>query len=184
MSLGSLMYTKTMLKFSWVFGHLLASKNIMNSLPKDVHIKIVTAELAHQFQDTNMFYMDLWPFARTMLVTASPSPASKITQVLNLPKPKLLHNTFLPLTGGPNLFTMKEREWKPWRTVFNPGFSVSSIIDQIPHIVKEMQVYYEILKEHAQAQQVFQLDETTLALTIDIIGHVMLYVLFLYFVLK
>ena len=161
-------------KFNWIFGHLLEARKILHSLPTDVHINVVTAELAKHFPDSNVFIVDLWPFTRTMLVVASPSAAAEVTQALNLPKPQLLHDYFLPLTGGPNLFTMREEEWRPWRTVFNPGFSNSAIVQYIPCIVEEVQIYCEMLRERARAQRMFHLDKMILALTMDIIGHVTL----------
>lgn len=69
---------------------------------------------------------------------------------------------------------MPEEQWKPWREIFNPGFSASYILEQVPHIVQEVLVYCEILREHAQKGEIFSLDETLLRLTMDIIGTVTL----------
>ncbi|KAI9876366.1 MAG: hypothetical protein M1830_006660 [Pleopsidium flavum] len=161
-------------EFSWIMGHLLAAKPVMDALPSDAHTNVVTTELSRGFTTTDAFYMDFWPFSRTILAVSSPSAAMQVTQQYNLPKPALLHDYFLPLTGGANLFTMTEAQWKPWRATFNPGFSASCILEKVPHIVEEVAVYCEILREHARKADVFSLDETTLSLTMDIIGTVTL----------
>ena len=161
-------------KFSWIMGHLLAAKPVMDALPKDAHINVVATELSRAFTKTDAFYLDFWPFSRTMLIVSSPSAAIQVTQKYNLPKPTLLHDYFLPITGGANLFTMPEEQWKPWREIFNPGFSANYILEQLSHIVQEVLVYCDILREHARHGDIFSLDETTLNLTMDIIGAVTL----------
>jgi cytochrome P450 len=161
-------------EFSWIMGHLLAAKPVMDALPSDVHVNVATTELSRMFTKTDAFYLDFWPFSRTILVISSPLAAMQVTQEHNLPKPVLLHDYFLPITGGANLFTMPEEQWKPWRAIFNPGFSASYILEQVPHIVKEVSVYCEILREHGRKGDIFSLDETTLSLTMDIIGTVTL----------
>lgn len=146
----------------------------MDALPADVHVNVSTTEISRDFTETDAFYLDFWPFSRTILVVSSPHAAFQVTQKYNLPKPRLLQDYFLPITGGPNLFTMPEEQWKPWRDIFNPGFSASYILEQVPHIVEEVSVYCEILREHARKRDIFSLDETTLRLTMDIIGAVTL----------
>lgn len=98
----------------------------------------------------------------------------QVTQKYNLPKPVLLHDYFLSITGGPNLFTMPEEQWKPWREIFHSGFSASYILEQVPHIVQEVLVYCEILRQHARKGDIFSLDETSLRLAMNIIGTVTL----------
>lgn len=161
-------------EFSWIMGHLLVAKPVMDALPADVHVNVSTTEISRGFTKTDAFYLDFWPFSRTILVVSSPDAAMQVTQKHNLPKPVLLHDYFLPITGGPNLFTMPEKQWKPWREIFNPGFSASYILEQVPHIVQEVLVYCEILREHARKGDIFSLDETSLSLTMDIIGAVTL----------
>ena len=155
-------------------GHLLAAKPVMDALPADVHVNVAITELSRKFVETDAFYLDFWPFSRTVLVVSSPSTSMQVTQEYNLPKPVLLHDYFLPITGGANLFTMPEEQWKSWRAIFNPGFSTSYILEQVPNLVEEVSVYCEILREHARKQDIFSLDETTLNLTMDIIGTVTL----------
>ena len=155
-------------------GHLLVAKPVMDALPSDVHVNVSTAEISRGFTKTDAFYLDFWPFSRTILVISSPDAAMQVTQKHNLPKPVLLHDYFLPITGGPNLFTMVEQQWKPWREIFNPGFSASYILEQVPHIVHEVLVYSEILREHARKGDIFSLDETSLSLTMDMIGAITL----------
>ena len=62
--------------------------------------------------------------------------------------------------------------WKKWRSVFNPGFSISHLMDQIPTIVDCSKDYIKILDEHAANGALFRLEEEATKLTIDVIGKI------------
>jgi cytochrome P450 len=124
-----------MLEFTCIVGHLLATKPVIDTLPRDVHVMMLATELCRRFT-TDIFVLDFWPFSRIFLVVSSPSTATQVIQKHSLPKPALLHDYFLLITGGPNFFTMFEEQWKPWREIFNPGFSASYILEQVSHIVQ------------------------------------------------
>lgn len=144
---------------SWIMGHLRVAKPIIDTLPNDTHFKVSTTELSRGFTKADALYLDFWPFSRTILVVSSPYGVMQVTQKHNPPKPLLLHDYLLPITGAPNLFTVQEGKWKSWREVFNPGFSASYILEQVSHIVEEVSIYCEILREHARKGDIFSLDE-------------------------
>ncbi|KAK3214391.1 hypothetical protein GRF29_28g2965198 [Pseudopithomyces chartarum] len=80
-----------------------------------------------------------------------------------------MHLHFMkPITGGPNLISMSDQEWKTWRSLFNPGFSTAALTEGIPHIVKCTQVFQEKLKERTEAG-ITILDDLTTRLTMDVI---------------
>jgi cytochrome P450 len=125
-------------------------------------------ELALEFADTEVFLMDFWPVYPPLLMVYDPDTAVQISTKYNLPKTDMHLQFMKPITGGPNLISMSSSEWKTWRTLFNPGFSSSTMMDNVPHIVNSVQVFYERLKEKAGGGKVL-LDDLTTRLTMDVI---------------
>lgn len=158
--------------YSMAWGHLLTVKPIMDSLPDDAHPFYVFSQAGRGF--SGLYYLDLWPFSPPFLMVTSATAAAQVTQhtTLAFNRPLALQDWFHPITGGPTLFDMAEKEWKPWRAIFNPGFSNTYLTRLIPHIVEETLVYRTVLKEHAQKGAVFRLDTVTLWFTMDLIGRV------------
>jgi cytochrome P450 len=79
-------------------------------------------------------------------------------------------DAFLQMSGGPNLVTMPEGPWKRWRSIFNQGFSPAYMLEQLPKLVNQGQIFCEKLRNHAMKGDLFQLEEATFRLTIDVIG--------------
>jgi cytochrome P450 len=159
-------------KHNMLFGHLLVLKHHMARLPPDCTTNTTFLEISKKFP-RGVFYIDLWPIARPMLVLNTISTA---TQLQNAPldKPSQLDSAFLDLCGGPNLFTMHEQPWKYWRRLFNPGFSTSHMLELVPAIVRETEVFCDVLRRLAATSKVIQLENLTIKLTIDVIGAVSL----------
>lgn len=159
-----------------IWGHLLSVKPIIDGLPKDAYPFYMFGEASRKF--SGLYYLDPWPFSPPFLMVTSAAAAAQATQqnpiALNRPPP--LQGWFLPITGGPTLFDMPEIEWKPWRALFNPGFSNSYLTGLLPQIVEETMVYCDVLRDHAQKGGIFRLDTTTLWFTMDLIGRVTMYV--------
>jgi hypothetical protein len=72
-------------------------------------------------------------------------------------KPEILNQAILHLTDGPNLFTMKEEPWKKWRGLFNRGCSSNYMLKLAPAIVKEAEVFCNLLRDQARHGGMFQL---------------------------
>ena len=164
-----------MLPWSPFSGHIIALGNALSKLPPDIH--------GHWFPDalrrTNpdlppLYYLDLWPFQRQMLIVGSPDACYQITQEHSLPKCESVGEYIHPLVGPKNLLTMEGQDWKYWRGIFNPGFNVGHLITLVPGIVEDTLTYCDILREHATKGDMFQLEEVTTKLTVDIIGKVVL----------
>ncbi|MCJ1323085.1 hypothetical protein MMC15_008436 [Xylographa vitiligo] len=156
-------------------GHLLAVAPYVDKLPSDAHGFLVFGQMARDYPG-KMYYLDMWPFIGPLLVCTSATAAIQVSQktALAAKKPESLHDWFLPIAGGPNLFSMQEEEWRPWRNIFNPGFSAAYLLTLVPDIVRETLAYREVLKECAEAGTMFQLDEVTLWFTMDLIGAIVL----------
>lgn len=147
----------------------------MSKLPSDVHGHVLPRQISLAFPGLGpLFYIDTWPFGPPMLVLASPHGADQITTAHSLPKFAALREYMRPMTGGMDLTTLEGRQWKFWRNVFHPGFSSSHLMTMVPEMIKDVQVFCEILRERAAKGRVFQLDPLTINLNLDIIGRLVL----------
>ncbi|KAF4637481.1 hypothetical protein G7Y89_g599 [Cudoniella acicularis] len=162
-------------KHNIFFGHLLTLKTYIDKLPKDAHPFIAFGQMARNFSG-GIFYLDMWPFMDPVLMCTSATAAIETTQktVLATKKPRSLESWFIPIAGGPNLFTMEEDDWRFWRNTFNPGFSQAHIMKLVPSIVHEVKAYQKLLLEYSEKKEMFLLDEVTLWFTMDMIGAIVL----------
>jgi cytochrome P450 len=162
-------------KYSAISGHLLVLKEQVDKLPADCTINTPFLMMTKDYPD-GIFYFDLWPVSKPLLLVSTTSAASQVVHA-PLDKPDEVNAALQHLTGGPNLLTMREAAWKPWRSLFNPGFSAGYMQELVPAIAKETKVFHDILRQHANSPALVQLEHLTLKLTIDVIGAVSMYVL-------
>jgi cytochrome P450 len=155
-------------QYSTAFSHLLVLKEHMEALPTDCTTNTTFLKIAKNFPN-GMFYFDLWPFTKPLLIVNTPAAAQQLAQA-SLNKPENIEDAFRQLTDGPNLFTMEEEPWKVWRALFNRGFSASYMLELVPAILKEAEVFCGLLQDQAQRGDMFQLENLTIRLTIDVIG--------------
>ena len=138
------------------------------------------ADIAHEhFQSEGLFYVDLWPASGMMIIVTSPLVATQVAQTnekICYDRAFMLTRFFKPIAGGPNLFDMAERQWRPWRSIFNKGFSTEQVTNLVPHVLRETEVYKERLRGLAKAREMFYLDLVTLRFTMDVIGQTILLV--------
>ena len=158
-----------------IFGHLLVVGEIMSKVPNDVHGHVLPRQIRMAFPDLGpLFYVDTWPFGPPMLVATSPESANQITIAHSLPKFADLRGYMAPMTGGTDLTTLEGPIWKTWRNIFQPGFSSSHLMTQVPEMIKEIQTFCEILRERAASGEIFPMDPVTINLNLDIIGRLAL----------
>jgi cytochrome P450 len=163
-------------KHNIMLGHLLTMKPYIDRLPPDAHPAYYFGQIAKENFPNGVYYLDMWPFFRPLLVCTSLTATIDATQktALAAKKPDNLVRWFQPIAGGPNLFTMEEDEWKYWRNIFNPGFSQAHIVNMVPTIVHEALAYRKLLSGFAKSGEMFRLDEETLWFTMDMIGALVL----------
>lgn len=154
--------------WSWLTGHLLTLQKYVDKLPPDANVNLAMADLAREHSDTEIFLMDFWPVYPPLLMVYDPDAAVQVSTKYNLPKTSMHLQFMKPITGGPNLISMSDQEWKIWRSLFNPGFSTAAMMESVPHIVKSVQTFQEKLKEKTQ-QGVICLDDLTTRMTMDVI---------------
>ena len=123
--------------------------------------------MAKDFADTDMFYLDLWPFTTPVLVVCEPAAAMQATTTNPFPKADSFNVVFEPIMGGPNLLSMNDLEWKEWRTLFNPGFGSGYLLELLPTILDSVETFCGKLRERADT--VFCLEEPATRMTMDII---------------
>jgi hypothetical protein len=174
--LGVVLYlrltVKPMPKHHPVFGHFIALKQMFQTLPRNTTIHVVIREMSKQFPN-GIFYLNLWPFNRPMVIITNPLAASQVEAAF-LEKPDLVRKNMEIINGGPSLMSMHGPTWKKWRELFNPGFSAGYIGKLAPAIADEVLVFSKLLRDLVKKGKFFQLEEYTLRLTFDVITHVTL----------
>lgn len=163
---------------SFWFGHLLYFKSCLDKLPSNAHYQSALGDIAREhFQHEGCYYIDLWPVSGIIMVIVSPHITNQIhaNPQMSMQRPALLPRFFYPIAGGPNLFDMREHEWKPWRGIFSGAFSSQHVMTLVSDMVDETEVYVQRLKQLAKEGKMFYLDLVTLRFTFDVIGKTILY---------
>jgi cytochrome P450 len=159
--------------WSWWFGHLTLLQSYLNGLPPDVNVYLSMRSLTRDYSETEVFLMDLWPVFSPILMIFGPEPSIQVSNKYNLPKPKTQHKSMLPVVGGASLISMNDKDWKYWRSLFNPGFSTAVMMSRVPLVVDAVKIFCEGLSAKA-GNGVFSLDDMTTRLTMDIITKAIL----------
>ncbi|KAF4628546.1 hypothetical protein G7Y89_g9608 [Cudoniella acicularis] len=161
--------------YSILFGHLPVVMKIVSSLPKDAFEHYLLDQIRRTYPDLGPnFYLDLAPFAPSMLILTSPDTLYQVTQQHPLEKVPAMRTFLKPLTQGYDIVTMKGEVWKKWRGVFNPAFSASNLMNLVPAMVEKTDIFYSILQEHADRQDIIAMKTLTNNLAMDIIGQVVI----------
>jgi cytochrome P450 len=159
--------------WSWVFGHLAYFRRYQKRYPSDLFVSVIVSKMCAEFRDTDLFYLDLWPFSAMILIVNDPEVAMHISSGKHVySKSRIYPNLIDPLIGGPNILTMDGEEWKKWRTIFNPAFSQSYLMQQIPVIIDKAEIFCSRMNE--RHGQVFQLEDLATRMTVDLIIKVAL----------
>ena len=160
---------------SFLFGHLGVLRQVLSRLPPGCHPFYMSDQIRRTYSELGpVYYLDLWPFALSMLMLNSPETMYQV-QERNLPKHPNLKQFLAPLTDGLDIVSMNGAPWKRWRSVFNPGFSAAHLQTLVPCIVRETETFCNLLADHAAKGDVFRMKELTNNLALDVIGTVVLY---------
>ena len=147
----------------------------MSRLPKDAHPQYLPDQIRRAIPDLGPnYYIDTWPFGPVMLIVSSPSTLYQMTQEHSLPKYHALRSFLYPLTDGLDIVTMEGQIWKTWRGIYNPGFSSSHLMALVPDIVNETATFCQVIREHAESEDIFPMKRHTDNLAMDVIGKVVL----------
>jgi cytochrome P450 len=159
-----------------ILGHLPQAINLAGNLPRDSHAHYLPHQIRRRYPDLGpTYYLDVWPFAEPFLIVTSPTMVAQFSQQDSpLPKHPGIRKFMQPVTGGHDLVSMEGQTWKIWRKTFNPAFSANHMMTLVPSMMEEVMVFRDILREHAEKQAMFSLDEATINATMDVIGKVAL----------
>ena len=110
------------------------------------------------------------------MVIASPNVAVQLhaNPELSMQRPALLPRFFQPICGGPSLFDLPEKAWRPWRAIFTKAFNADHVLSLVSEMVDETLVYCNTLEDIAAKGELCYLDPVTLRFTIDVIGKTVL----------
>ena len=163
---------------SFAFGHLLTIPPLLKTVPVDLDRTLYFGELLQRdFSDKGVLYLDVWPFSKPFMMIMNPSLATQATQAnghLAIEKPPELAAWIKPLVGGPSLFDLPGKEWKPWRQLFKQGFGASQNLSLVPMMVEESAVLREKLVQKARAGKLFKLDPLIHRFVMDMMGRTVL----------
>lgn len=109
-----------------------------------------------------------------MLAVCDPEICQQVALDHNIKKHPGIAHFLRHLTGPDDMVSADGEVWKRWRTMFNPGFATQHLMTLVPGIVTDAEIFVSKLDAHADAQDVFKLEEVTTRLTIDVIGKVAL----------
>ncbi|KAI1424198.1 vera protein [Xylaria sp. FL1777] len=169
------------LPHSLLFGHLRVLVDWRNENPPDANFYSFHTWLIKNcrryFPDLDfpppVVYLDLWPIEICLAIVYDPVSASQFALAPSLPKLPLSTDFLIPLTSGLDIVSNEGKEWKTWRSRFNPGFSQRNLLAMLPALIEEVSIFASQLEDLAGNQgkwgSVFRLDEKTINLTFDII---------------
>lgn len=145
--------------------------------PRDLSTSLVPYLIAEEHAEIakhGYFYLDMWPVAYQMLVVHHPDIMAQFCQDPSFPKHPQMLFEFGPFTHGVDLVTSNGHLWKTWRSIFSPGFSSKNIQTYMPLMLEEYNIFRSKLEAYAASGETVNMDKTSMALTVDIIGHAVL----------
>ena len=160
---------------SFLLGNIPTMAKITAKFPLGIHPHSMMPFLQKEYNLPSVFYLDPWPFGNQICAIVDPNAAMQVTVQHSLPKHHAALNAIAPLTGYNSLVTIEGKQHKKWRNIFNPGFSIAHLMTLVGGIVDDSLVFMDILGKHADANEMFLLEEAATRVTVDIIGRVVLY---------
>ncbi|KAF2253716.1 cytochrome P450 monooxygenase [Trematosphaeria pertusa] len=160
--------------YSFLWGHLGLIASLKSQHPPDAITDVAVAQLARDFPG-GLFYLDFWPFSYGHLVIASGQVAAQMEKhEVDLPHGDDIDKPLDVMCGGRSLVTMSGDVWRQWRKLFNSSFSERNMLEMAAGIAREVEMFCGKLRERAGSGEVFELEQLTADLTMDVIGSMAL----------
>ena len=147
---------------------------VINLQPRRAAPQTFALPLKEKFGLGDYAYIDVWPFGDPLLMIFNTDMMNDMTVKQSLPKHPEVDKFMVHLGGKGNLVSAEGAEWKKWRSAFNPGFSASHLMTLVPLIVDQCIIFSDVMKKHAENDDLFRMEQATTKLTVDIIGKVVL----------
>ncbi|CAK3833139.1 cytochrome P450 [Lecanosticta acicola] len=159
---------------SMIWGHLKEMGTVAGLYPRRVHPHTYPHKIRTRHNLGSLICMDVWPINDPFIAVMDPAASQQCTVEFNTEKHPAMKPYLDKLVGPDDMISANGELWQKWRRMFNPGFSSQHLTTLIPGIVDDVLVYVENLKQHADKEEVFRLEEDTTRLTVDVIGRVIL----------
>jgi cytochrome P450 len=162
---------------SFLFGHLLIVGKLMAKYPSTFHgqcLPIILQESHPDLCKRGLVYVDVWPVGNPMLAVFHPDIMNQFTVEQSLLKHPQLHHELQPMTQCLDLVSLEGQLWKTWRGIFNPGFSAKNLMQLVPIMLEEIEVFREGLRAAARDGTTIKMADRAEKLAIDIIGRTVL----------
>lgn len=165
---------------SWFFGHLpiIARLQTKSQNPKDEYGQGLPMQLLAEYPEMaahGCIYIDAYPFAWPMISVFEPDMMTQYTQQKSLPKyDHHMQREFGPLSKGEDLVNLEGAEWKHWRGVFNPVFANANLMEAMPNIIEEIEVFRGFLTRAAESGEVVKLFSAITKMTMDLAGRMVM----------
>jgi len=157
-----------------ILGHLSLTSKLLRTLPPRCHSHYLPEAIHERFPELGpIFYLDLWPFSKPLLVVTSARFAQQLTEA-QLHKDASFRAFMYAFTEERDLVCMEGKEWKKWKSIFSPGFQSSHIMTLVPNIIQDVLIFRKGLREHSKLGRRFTLEDMSTKLTLDVIGRIVL----------
>lgn len=142
---------------SFLFGHLRLLAKVQKQLPPNPPISVVINQIQAQYQLPDLFYLDLWPFAQSFLVTGDLAVANRFLDDY-IRHPIGLKRGLQPLAGGNRgLVSSDSSEWHNTRTMIRSVFSVTNVQRFVPDMAQYSMELREALLHQAETGRPFRM---------------------------
>ena len=157
----------------FLIGNIDIPTDCAQHFPPDAHPHCYYRYIEKKYGARKFMYQDWWPFAPQWLLMNDPEIISKyITTDQSLPKSYMESNFLDMFLGANNMVSIEGAHWKTLRSAFNPGFAPAHLMTLVPYIVDACMTFNNVLARLAKSNELFEMEEISTRLTIDIIGKV------------
>ena len=167
---------------SFLFGHLLFVSTLTKSYPPDAHGSYAQIQIIDNWKEyfpqakkiPPVIYLDLWPvMSQPFIWVIDPEACYQHAQLTPLKRHKLVAWALYPMTGGRDLMSVNEASHRVWRNRLNPGFSPRTMMQNLPAIIAEFEVFANSLRtmsgRDGEWSGMFRMQKKIIALTFDLI---------------
>ena len=157
----------------WLIGNIDIPTDCAQHFPGDAHPHCYYRYIEKKYGARKFIYQDWWPLAPQWLLMNDPEMISKfITTDQSLQKSYMESNFLDMFLGVNNMVSLEGDHWKAMRSAFNPGFAAAHLMTLVPYIVDACMTFNDALARLAKSNELFEMEEISTRLTIDIIGKV------------
>ncbi|GIZ43622.1 hypothetical protein CKM354_000683900 [Cercospora kikuchii] len=159
---------------NYFLGSLISMGKVLATQPRDAAPQTYMHCLKEYYKLGDVIYFDPWPLGPPLMAIFNTEMLNQVVLENHFPKHPLVREFIWNFGGPANLVSEDGAVWKRWRSAFNPGFSSSHLMTQVPAIVKECAVFCDIMADHAKNNDLFRMEQATTKLTVNVIGRIVL----------